>query len=140
MKFGRYSDVIQSVKGTVALKIGVIQMATDKWYSSTSAAAPRLLDQVRDAIRRKHYSLRTEQSYVFWIKRFIYFHGKKHPKDLGEVAVTAFLNHLARERSVVASTQNQALPALLFLYKVVLAQSLRWLKNSSSRCGSIWFV
>ena len=76
---------------------------------AASPSRPRLLDQVRNAIRRKHYSLRTEESYVHWIKRFIYFHGKRHPKDLGEPDVTAFLNHLARDRGVAASTQNQAL-------------------------------
>ena len=94
---------------------------------AASPSRPRLLDQVRNAIRRKHYSLRTEESYVHWIKRFIYFHGKRHPKDLGEPDVTAFLNHLARDRGVAASTQNQALSALLFLYKEVLATQLAWL-------------
>ena len=90
-------------------------------------ARPRLLERVRDAIRRRHYSHRTEQTYVHWIKRFIYFHGKRHPRDLGEAEVTAFLNHLARERQVAASTQNQALSALLFLYKEVLQTPLPWL-------------
>jgi len=94
---------------------------------TASLGRPRLLDRVRDAIRRKHYSLRTEDSYTHWIKRFIYFHGKRHPKDLGEPEVTAFLNHLARERGVASSTQNQALSALLFLYKEVLATPLAWL-------------
>jgi site-specific recombinase XerD len=87
----------------------------------------RLLDQVRDAIRRRHYSLRTEDTYVHWIKRFIYFSGKRHPAELGSAEVTAFLNHLAREREVAASTQNQALCALLFLYRDVLATRLPWL-------------
>jgi integron integrase len=87
----------------------------------------RLLDQVRDAIRRRHYSLRTEDTYVDWIKRFIYFSGKRHPGDLGAAEVTAFLNYLARERDVAASTQNQALSALLFLYREVLATPLPWL-------------
>jgi len=87
----------------------------------------RLLDQVRDAIRRRHYSLRTEDTYVHWIKRFIYFSGKRHPGELGAAEVTAFLNYLARERDVAASTQNQALSALLFLYREVLATPLPWL-------------
>ena len=91
-----------------------------------SPARPRLLDQVRNAIRRKHYSLRTEDAYVHWIKRFIYFHGRRHPRDLGEVEVTAFLNHLARDRGVAAATQNQALSAVLFLYKEVLRTPLAW--------------
>jgi integron integrase len=91
------------------------------------ANAPRLLDQVRDAIRRLHYSLRTEQSYVHWIKRFIFFTGKRHPREMGAVEVTGFLSHLARDRDVAAATQNQALAAILFLYKNVLAQPLPWL-------------
>jgi site-specific recombinase XerD len=78
---------------------------------------PRLLDLVRGAIRRRHYSRRTEETYVHWIKRFIYFSGRRHPAEMGAQEVTAFLNHLARERKVAASTQNQALSALLFLYK-----------------------
>ena len=87
----------------------------------------RLLDQVRDAIRRRHYSLRTEDTYVHWIKRFIYFSGKRHPAELGAAEVTAFLNYLARDRDVAASTQNQALSALIFLYREVLATPLPWL-------------
>jgi len=91
------------------------------------AKPPRLLDQVRDAIRRRHYSRRTEQSYVHWIRRFILFSDKRHPRDLGAPEVTAFLSHLARDRDVAAATQNQALAALLFLYKEVLDQPLPWL-------------
>jgi integrase len=87
----------------------------------------RLLDQVRDAVRRRHYSYRTEDTYVQWIKRFIYFSGKRHPSVLGAAEVTAFLNHLVRERDVAASTQNQALSALLFLYREVLGMPLPWL-------------
>ena len=90
-------------------------------------ARPRLLDRVRDAIARRHYSRRTEETYVHWIKRFIHFHGMRHPRELGETEVTAFLNHLARDRDVAASTQNQALSALLFLYKEALNQPLAWL-------------
>ena len=88
---------------------------------------PRLLQQVRDAIARRHYSYRTEQAYVHWIKRFIYFSGKRHPADLGAQEVTAFLNHLAQDRDVAAATQNQALSALLFLYREVLGAPLPWL-------------
>ena len=88
---------------------------------------PRLLDVVRDAIRRRHYSRRTEETYVHWIKRFIYFSGKRHPAGMGAAEVTAFLNYLARERNVAASTQNQALSALLFLYKEALETPLPWL-------------
>src|SRR6266853_1635785 len=70
---------------------------------------PRLLDQVHEAIRRRYFSRRTEEAYVHWIRRFIYFSGRRHPEGLGEAEVTAFLNHLAAERKVAASTQNQAL-------------------------------
>jgi len=94
---------------------------------AAATAKPKLLQLVRDAIRRKHYSPRTEDSYVHWIKRFVYFHGKRHPAELGEPAVTAFPNHLARDRNVAASTQNQALSALLFLYREALARPLDWL-------------
>ncbi len=88
---------------------------------------PRLLDQVHEAIRRRYFSRRTEEAYVHWIKRFIYFSGRRHPAALGEAEVTGFLNHLAAEREVAASTQNQALSALLFLYKEVLGRELAWL-------------
>jgi integron integrase len=80
----------------------------------------KLLDQVRDVLRLKHYSYRTEQSYVDWIKRFILFHHKRHPQDLGRAEIEAFLTYLAVEGNVAASTQNQALSALLFLYREVL--------------------
>jgi integron integrase len=91
------------------------------------SVAPRLLDRVRDSVRRRHYSRRTEEQYVHWIKRFIYFTGKRHPRQIGAEDVTAFLNYLASERCVAAATQNQALSALVFLYKEVLAQPLPWL-------------
>jgi integron integrase len=84
----------------------------------------RLLDQVRDAIRVKHYSIRTEEAYVNWIKRFILFHGKRHPNDMGAAEVESFLTHLAVDENVAASTQNQALSALLFLYREVLRKDL----------------
>src|ERR1043166_6137938 len=88
---------------------------------------PRLLDSVRQHLRVRHYSIRTEQAYVHWIKRFILFHGKRHPKVMGETEVSMFLTHLAANRNVAASTQNQALSALLFLYQTVLEQKLEWL-------------
>ena len=87
---------------------------------------PRLLEQVHAAICRLHYSRRTEESYVHWIKRFIFWSGKRHPATLGEAEVTAFLSYLAAERHVAAATQNQALAALLFLYKHVLGRDLGW--------------
>ncbi len=92
-------------------------------------ATPRLLDQVRGKIRLKHYSLRTEQTYVDWIKRFIRYFGKRHPRDLGAAEVEAFLTHLAVVGKVAASTQNQAKSALLFLYREVPASELPWLDN-----------
>lgn len=88
---------------------------------------PRLLDQVRAALRIRHYSPRTEEAYVGWIRQFILFHGKRHPKDMACPEVTAYLNHLAVQRRVAASTQNQALAALLFLYREVLGIDLPWL-------------
>ena len=89
--------------------------------------APKLLDQVRDRIRVKHYSLRTEDAYLGWIKRFILFHNKRHPREMGAREIEAFLSYLATERDVSASTQNQALSAVLFLYKEVLEMQLPWL-------------
>ena len=80
----------------------------------------KLLDVVRDAIRTKHYSIRTEEAYVNWVRRFILFHGKRHPKEMGGPEIEAFLTHLAVEGHVSASTQNQALSALLFLYRTVI--------------------
>ena len=88
---------------------------------------PRLLDRVREAIRTRHYSRRTEKAYVGWIKRFIFFHGKRHPAEMGHAEVTRFLTSLAVDGRVAASTQNQAMNALLFLYRVVLEQDLPWL-------------
>jgi integron integrase len=84
----------------------------------------KLLDQLREAIRRKHYSRRTEQAYVNWVKRYIFFHHKRHPQDMGHQEIEAFLTHLAVKKKVAASTQNQALSALLFLYRYVLNQQL----------------
>lgn len=97
--------------------------------NTSNTEPPKLLDQVRGKIRLKHYSIRTEQAYVDWIKRYILFFDKRHPKDLGVHEVEQFLTHLAVERRVSASTQNQAKSALLFLYKEVLAIDLPWLDN-----------
>ena len=90
---------------------------------------PKLLDQVCDVIRRKHFSIRTERTYTDWIRRFILFHDKRHPKEMAEAEVTEFLTYLARDGKVAASTQNQALSALLFLYKEVLKQEIGWLED-----------
>jgi len=91
--------------------------------------APRLLDRVRVAIRTRHLSPRTEEAYVFWIRRFIVFHGKRHPVEMAAPEVTAFLSSLAVQGRVAASTQNQALCALLFLYRHVLRVDLPWLED-----------
>ena len=96
---------------------------------ATPPNPPKLLDQVRDRLRVKHYSLRTEKQYLNWIRRFILFHGKRHPKEMGATEVEAFLTHLAVDGNVAAATQNQALSALLFLYREVLAINLPWLDN-----------
>ena len=84
----------------------------------------KLLDQVSDLLRVKHYSYRTEQTYIQWIRRYILFHNKTHPKDMGSAEIEAFLTHLAVQGQVAASTQNQALSAILFLYREVLRQEL----------------
>ncbi len=89
----------------------------------------KLLDQVRDVMRLKHYSLRTERTYCDWIARFIRFHQMRHPGEMREAEMSEFLTHLARSENVSASTQNQALSALLFLYKEVLKQEIGWLQN-----------
>jgi site-specific recombinase XerD len=87
----------------------------------------KLLDQVRHAVRARHYSRRTEHTYVSWIRRFVFFHGKRHPVMLGGPEVAAYLTHLATRRRVSASTQTQALSAILFLYRNVLHVEISWL-------------
>ena len=92
-----------------------------------SGQNPKLLDRLRALIRTKHYSIKTERIYVFWVRHFVRFHGKRHPLDMGKQEVEAFLSHLANAKHVAASTQNQALAALLFLYKEALEIKLPWL-------------
>ncbi len=92
-----------------------------------TSQSPRLLEQVRQRIRAKHYSFRTEKTYLHWIRRFIFFHDRRHPRDLGGPEVERFLTSLAVDRKVAASTQNQALSAVLFLYREVLEVELPWL-------------
>jgi hypothetical protein len=94
-----------------------------------SAPKPRLLDRVREAVGTRHYSRRTEKAYVQWVKRYIFFHGKRHPAEMGSPEVTAFLTALAVQGKVAPSTQNQALSALLFLYREVLGVELPWLDD-----------
>ncbi len=91
--------------------------------------APRLLDVVRQRIRARHYSLQTEKAYAHWIRRFIRFHQRQHPRCLGRPEIERFLTYLAVERRVAAATQNQALSAILFLYQAVLEIQLPWLQD-----------
>lgn len=90
---------------------------------------PRLLDRVRGAVRATHYSRRTEKNYVAWVRRYILFHDKRHPAEMGAAEVTRFLTSLAADGNVAASTRNQALSALLFLYRDVLGRDLPWLHS-----------
>ena len=118
--------------------------------SATSGSArepgkPRLMTQVHEAIRRRYYSRRTEEAYAHWIRQFIYFNGKRHPAEMGEAEVTAFLNHLALERKVAAGTQNQALSASLFLYRRfcvatcrgLMAFSVQVVRRAYPRCSHV---
>jgi site-specific recombinase XerD len=108
----------------------VYQLNRDRFERSTvvntpaTSPKPKLLDQVRQAIRRRHYSDRTEKAYVHWIKRFIFFHNKRHPLEMAEPEIAQFLSSLATEGRVSASTQNQAFNALLFLYHEVLNEKI----------------
>src|SRR5436853_247094 len=111
-----------------AVGVGFVAESSDS-RGRLQIARPRLLDQVRNALRLRHYSRRTERAYVGWIRRFILFHGKRHPREMGAEEVTRFLSALATERSVSASTQNHALAALLFLYGEVLELRLPWLNE-----------
>src|SRR5580693_10120814 len=88
-----------------------------------------LLQVAREKMRTRHFALRTEQAYQQWIRRYVTFHGRRHPRDLGASAVEIFLTYLAVDRKVSASTQSQALQALLFLYRQVLDVDLPWLEN-----------
>jgi integron integrase len=98
-------------------------------FETPPASPPKLLDRVRQHLRVRHYSIRTEQAYLDWIRRFILFHGKRHPNEMGEAEIAAFLTYMAVERHVAASTQNQAFSALLFLYQQVLERKLDFIDN-----------
>jgi len=89
----------------------------------------RLLDQLREQIRYLHYSLRTEEAYVYWVKNFIRFHSLKHPRDMGQAEIEMFLSYLATQRKVSVSTHRQALSALLFLYQKVLGTKVPWMDD-----------
>jgi integron integrase len=104
-------------------------MSSNHLHASDSRPEPTLFDQLRDRLRVKHYSIRTEQAYVEWVRRFILFHDKAHPRQLGPKQVEAFLTHLAVRGRVAASTQNQAKSAILFLYREVIDRELPWLEG-----------
>src|SRR5688572_10658550 len=97
--------------------------------ASSPHQGKKLLDQVRDILRVKHYSYRTEQSYIDWIKRFIIFHKKRHPLEMDAPEIQEFMSHLAVERAVSASTQTQALSAIIFLYRYVLEKDIHLPKD-----------
>jgi site-specific recombinase XerD len=99
-------------------------------------ARPKLLDRVRAAIRTRHYSIRTEEAYVGWIRGFILFHKKRHPAEMGEAEINQFLTCLAVDDQVAASTQNQALSAILFLYQAVLEKELDRLDGACQEAGA----
>ncbi len=120
MAVAPFGSVVYSV-GNALIPVRVVREA------SPPVAKPRLLERVREILRTRHYSRRTEEAYVAWIRRYIFFHGKRHPSELGSPEVTRFLTALAVEGRVAASTQNQALSALLFLYRDVLGVDMPWL-------------
>jgi integron integrase len=117
------ANVNSPTNRTLAVIDGGLSMAADV-QSIPTPARPKLLDQVRQTIRTRHYSYRTEKAYVHWIKRFIFFHNKRHPADMAEAEIGRFLSSLATDGHVSASTQNQALNALLFLYKELLEKKI----------------
>ena len=102
-------------------------LTIEKPNATPAAQQPKLLDRMREAIRVRHYSLSTEHTYLQWAKRFILFHHKRHPAEMGAPEVEMFLSDLAIQRNVSASTQNQAMHAILFLYRDVLGIDLPWL-------------
>ena len=119
---------ITGLRSYPAAPEGALAASLAAWETGPGGAPkPRLLDRVRQAIGARHYSRRTEKAYVHWIKRYIFFHAKRHPAEMGAAEVTAFLTSLAVKGKVAASTQNQALSALLFLYREVLGVELPWL-------------
>ena len=106
---------------SLLLKLESIMENTQENVNEGSASKPKkLLDRVREIMRLKHYSIRTEEAYIDWMVRFIRFHNKRHPKDMGPSEIEAFLTYLASKANVAASTQNQAFHAILFLYRRVL--------------------
>ena len=122
------------IDGGLSMSAGVQSISTP--------VKPRLLDQVRQAIRTRHYSARIEKAYVYWIKRYIFFHNKRHPAEMAEAEIGEFLSSLATERHLSAATQNQILNALLFLHHEVLNKKIRLIEGwcaQSVRCACRWF-
>src|SRR5688572_8529144 len=127
-------DILRSA--VAAMEVRAMQASSDgvagietRPREADVPAEPRLLDRMRQALRLRHRSPRTEKAYVGWVRRFILFHGKRHPAQMGAPEVAAFLSSLANEGEVAASTQNQALAAILFLYRGVLGQELPWIDD-----------
>jgi Phage integrase, N-terminal SAM-like domain len=116
------------INHTLAVIDGGLNFKTEAPTPPT-APNPKLLDQVRQAIRTRQYSDRTEKAYVHWIKRFIFFHNKRHPAEMGEAEIGRFLSALATDLNVSASTQNQALNALLFLYREILRKKIGYVNG-----------
>ena len=116
-------------QGSVAARLSPTDPPGVNRQQTVAAPPPRLLDSLRQAIRVRHYSIRTEDTYVDWVRRLILFHDKRHPRELGASEVAAFLTYLAVDRGVAPSTQNQAKSAILFLYRVVLNAQLPWLEE-----------
>jgi integrase-like protein len=114
-----YASSSQHIFPPESLNLGYRQLIID----DKMELKMKLLDQVRHVIRKKHYSIRIEQAYTNWIKKFILFNDKRHPKDMGEKEISQYISYLAVKRNVSASTQNQALNAVVFLYKQVLKRS-----------------
>ena len=104
-----------------------MQTIAERNATPATAQPQKLMDRVRESLRVHRYALSTERTYCHWIKRFIYFHNKRHPAEMGAAEVEAFLTHLATADRVSASTQNQALHSVLYLYKQVLGVELPWL-------------
>ncbi|MGK9475172.1 integron integrase [Melioribacter sp. OK-6-Me] len=108
---------------------GKQNISSDPKIFQTEKHKPKLLGQVRIAMRTAHYSRKTETAYTNWIKRFIYFHNKRHPKDMGAEEIKAFINNLATNHHVSSATQNQALQGILYLYKNILNKDVGWIEN-----------
>src|SRR5712691_11317692 len=109
------------IEGGIQKRTGVQTIPT--------TSKPKLLEQVRETIRTRHYSYMTEKAYVHWIKRFIFFHNKRHPAEMGDAEIGKFLSSLATDSHVSASTQNQALNALLFLYREILRKDIGYVNG-----------